>query len=301
MSAQSSSADSPPSPMQARLSAAVAEHRAGKLAEAEVAYRGILADEPDNPDALHLLGALKQQSGKAEEAISLVRRAIAAKPQSALYHNTLGIAYVATQAFDWAVEAFAKAIDLAPKYPDPHLHLGNLLRLKGRKEDAVSHFERAIALKPEFIEAHNNLGTLLIDMEQWKRAEGHLVTAAGLRPKSTEIAINLAVARRALDSKAAMPALQQVLKAQPNHTVALTNLGAVYSDLGERDLATEHLRKALAAAPENPQIKLDLANALFQFGQQDAARELYAANARDGPSAKRFHAILALATIAEQA
>src|SRR5262245_32030671 len=301
MSAQSPSADSAFNPLQARLSAAIAEHRAGKLAEAEVAYRGILADEPENPDALHLLGALKQQSGKAEEAISLVRRAIAGKPQSALYHNTLGIAYVATQAFDWAMEAFAKAIELAPKYPDPHLHLGNLLRLKGRKEEAVKHFERAITLKPEFIEAHNNLGTLLIDMEQWKRAEGHLMTAAGLRPNSTEIAINLAVARRAIDSKTAIAGLKQVLKAQPNHPAALTNLGAVYSDLGERDLAVEHLRKALAAAPESPQIKLDLANALSPFGQQDEARALYGAIAQDGPPPKRFHAILALAIIAEQA
>ena len=300
MSTQSSSADSPANPMQARLSAAIAEHRAGKLAEAEVAYRGILADEPDNPDALHLLGALKQQSGRADEAISLVRQALARKPQSALYHNTLGIAYVATQAFDWAVEAFSKAIELAPKYPDPHVHLGNLLRLKGRKEEAVRHFERAIALKPEFIEAHNNLGTLLIDMEQWKRAEGHLMTAAGLRPKSTEIAINLAVARRAIDSKAAIAGLEQVLRAQPNHAAALTNLGAVYSDLGERDLAVEHLRKALAAAPENPQIKLDLANALSQFGRQDEAKALYGAIAQGGPPPKRFQAMLALATIAEQ-
>jgi tetratricopeptide (TPR) repeat protein len=300
MSAQSSSADSPANPMQARLSAAIAEHRAGKLAEAEQAYKGILADEPENPDALHLLGALKQQSGKADEAISLVRQAIARKPQSALYHNTLGIAYVATQAFDWAVEAFSKAIELAPKYPDPHLHLGNLLRLKGRKEEAVSHFERAIALKPEFIEAHNNLGTLLIDMEQWKRAEGHLITAAGLRPKSTEIAINLAVARRAIDSRAAIAGLEQVLKAQPNHPAALTNLGAVYSDLGERDLAVDYLRKALAAAPENPQIKLDLASALSQFGRHEEAKALYGSIAQSGSPPRRLAALLALATIAEQ-
>jgi tetratricopeptide (TPR) repeat protein len=301
MSAQSPSADSSASPMQARLTAAIAEHRAGKLTEAEMAYRGILADEPDNPDALHLLGALKQQSGKADEAISLVRQAIARKPQSGLYHNTLGIAYAATQAFDWAVEAFTKAIELAPKYPDPHLHLGNLMRLRGRKEEAAGHFERAIALKPEFIEAHNNLGTLLIDMEQWKRAEGHLMTAAGLRPKSSEIAINLAVARRAIDSKAAIAGLEQVLKAQPNHPAALTNLGAAYADLGERDLAVDHLRKAVAAAPDNVQIKLDLANALSQFGQQEEARTLYGVIAEEGPPAKRLSAILALAAVAEQA
>lgn len=300
MSAPSPSADASANPIQTRLAAAVAQHRAGKLAEAERAYREILTDEPGNADALHLLGALKQQGGKPDEAISLVRQAIGQKPDSALYHNTLGIAYGMTQAFDWAVEAFTKAAALAPKYADPHLHLGNLMRLKGRKDEAVGHFERAIAIKPDFAEAHNNLGTLLIDMEQWHKAETHLLTAARLRPRNSEIAINLAVARRAINSQAAIAGLEEVLAAHPNHPAALTNLGAVYSDLGERDLAVECLRKALAAAPDSPQIKLDLANALSQFGQHGEAKALYGAIADGGPPPKRLTAILALATIAER-
>jgi len=300
MSVNPSSADQSANPIQARLTAAIAQHRAGKLAEAERAYREILADEPGNADALHLLGALKQQSGKADEAISLVRQAIARKPDSALYHNTLGIAYGMTQAFDWAVEAFTKAASLAPQYADPHLHLGNMMRMKGRKDEAVGHFERAIEIKQDFAEAHNNLGTLLIDMEQWQKAESHLMAAARMRPGHSEIAINLAVARRAIDSKAAIAGLEEVLAVHPKHPAALTNLGAVYSDLGERDLAVEYLRKALAAAPENPQIKLDLANALSQFGQHEEAKTHYVAIAESGPPPKRLTAILALATIADQ-
>ena len=275
MSADATAPNAAANPMQARLAAAIAQHRAGKLAEAERAYRDILADDSNNADALHLLGALKQQGGKPDELIALVRQAIALKPGSALYHNTLGISYSMTRAVDWAVEAFTKAASLSPQYPDPHVHLGNLMRMKGENEEALKHLERAVAIKPDFAEAHNNLGTLLIDLEQWRKAESHLMTAARLRPRNTEIAINLAVARRALDLDAAIAGLTEVLKSAPDHSAALTNLGAIYSDLGEREMALDCLRKALAAAPGNPQIKLDLANALSQFGDQREAKALY--------------------------
>ncbi|MFM9843035.1 MAG: sulfotransferase [Dongiaceae bacterium] len=300
MSADATAPNAAANPMQGRLAAAIAQHRAGKLADAERAYRDILAEDSGNADALHLLGALKQQSGKLDESIALVRQAIALKPNSALYHNTLGIAYGMTRAIDWAVEAFAKAAALSPRYPDPHVHLGNLLRMQGRKEEAVTHLERAVAIKPDFAEAHNNLGTLLIDMEQWRKAESHLMTAARLRPKNPEIAINLAVARRPIDSKAAIAGLQDVLAANPGHPAALTNLGAIYSDLGERDLALDCLRRALAAAPGNPQIKLDLANALSQFGDSREAKALYTEIARESAPPKRVSALIALAAIAER-
>ncbi len=300
MSADAPAPNAAANPMQGRLAAAIAQHRAGLLAEAERAYRDILAEDSGNADALHLLGALKQQNGKPDESIALVRQAIALKPNSALYHNTLGIAYGMTRAVDWAVEAFTKAASLSPQYPDPHVHLGNLMRMQGRKEDAVSHLERAVAIKPDFAEAHNNLGTLLIDMEQWRKAESHLMIAARLRPKNPEIAINLAVARRPIDSKAAIAGLQDVLAANPGHPAALTNLGAIYSDLGERELALECLRQALAAAPGNPQIKLDLANALSQFGDSREAKLLYTEITGESPPPKRLPALIALATIAER-
>lgn len=300
MSADATAPNAAANPMQARLAAAIAQHRAGKLAEAERAYRDILADDSNNADALHLLGALKQQGGKPDESIALVRQAIALKPGSALYHNTLGISYSMTRAVDWAAEAFNKAAELSPQYADPHVHLGNLMRMKGENEEALKHLERAVAIKPDFAEAHNNLGTLLIDLEQWRKAESHLMTAARLRPRNTEIAINLAVARRALDLDAAIAGLTEVLKSAPDHSAALTNLGAIYSDLGEREMALDCLRKALAAAPGNPQIKLDLANALSQFGDQREAKALYIELTQESSLKRRFAALICLAILSER-
>ena len=48
------------SPQDARnaLQAAIAQHQAGRLAEAEALYRRILAGFPRHPDALHFMGLL---------------------------------------------------------------------------------------------------------------------------------------------------------------------------------------------------------------------------------------------------
>jgi hypothetical protein len=47
-----------------KLEAGVAAHRGGSAAEAERLYRAVLAAEPGNADALHLLGVLAGKPGR---------------------------------------------------------------------------------------------------------------------------------------------------------------------------------------------------------------------------------------------
>jgi len=39
-------------------------HKAGQLAQAETLYRQILQQQPNHPDALHLLGVIAYQAGR---------------------------------------------------------------------------------------------------------------------------------------------------------------------------------------------------------------------------------------------
>ena len=55
---------------------ALGDHQAGRLAEAEGAYRRILAAEPRHADALHLLGVLAHQAGANDAAADLIGPAI---------------------------------------------------------------------------------------------------------------------------------------------------------------------------------------------------------------------------------
>lgn len=66
----------------ATLNDAQALENAGDLLGAEAGYRTVLKREPDNPDALALLGALLQKTERAEEAVPLIERAIAAAAKS---------------------------------------------------------------------------------------------------------------------------------------------------------------------------------------------------------------------------
>ena len=55
------------------LSEALEEHRRGNLEWARLLYESILAEDPDHPDALYLLGVIALQKGNPRQAVQLDR------------------------------------------------------------------------------------------------------------------------------------------------------------------------------------------------------------------------------------
>ena len=60
------------------------QHQQGKLAEAESLYRQILAQNPEDVNALHLLGLVHYQRGDHGSAIAFIEQALAVKPDFAM-------------------------------------------------------------------------------------------------------------------------------------------------------------------------------------------------------------------------
>jgi len=65
------------------LAGAMENQRAGRVEDAEAGYRRVLAAEPTNANANHLLGIILMRTKRAKEAVGLLRRAVNAAPQSA--------------------------------------------------------------------------------------------------------------------------------------------------------------------------------------------------------------------------
>jgi tetratricopeptide (TPR) repeat protein len=59
-----------------RLVAALAAQQAGRLDEAAAGYEAVLADAPDEFDALHMLGVVHFQRREFERALTLIDRAL---------------------------------------------------------------------------------------------------------------------------------------------------------------------------------------------------------------------------------
>src|SRR5271170_4889434 len=70
----------PSEPLQSTITQAiqlaVEHHQAGRLADAERIYRRVLEVDPENREALHLLGLIAHQTGNHELAVQLIGRAI---------------------------------------------------------------------------------------------------------------------------------------------------------------------------------------------------------------------------------
>src|SRR5262245_28086415 len=75
------------------MKAAVREHQSGRLDVAAKGYREVLAIEPRNPDALHLLGLILHQQGDCEQAVRLIEQATMLRPGEALFFTNLGQIY----------------------------------------------------------------------------------------------------------------------------------------------------------------------------------------------------------------
>jgi len=90
-------------------------HRANRLAEAESVYRQMLAQDPNFPEILHLLGLLCIQRGAAVEALEFLRRAVELAPSVALFQSSLGNALLAQQRYPEALAAYDRAIGVGPE------------------------------------------------------------------------------------------------------------------------------------------------------------------------------------------
>ena len=102
------------------LQAAVSHHQAGNASEAERLYRQVLAVDPEQADALHLLGVLAYQAGRADLAAPLIQRAIEHRPSAPSYHLNLGNALLALGCGADAVASYRQATALAPADPEAY-------------------------------------------------------------------------------------------------------------------------------------------------------------------------------------
>jgi len=152
------------------LQIAMAHYQAGRLPEAEAAYRQVLQVHPEQPDALHFLGIIAHQSGNGEAAVELIGRALRAKPSAPMYCN-LGIVLQAQGKLEAAKDSYRKAIALRPNQAELHHYLGDTLRAQGDLDAATNSYSKALELRPDYAGACIGLGNAFHHLNKLSAAE----------------------------------------------------------------------------------------------------------------------------------
>ncbi len=125
---------------------ALSYQREGKLIEAERIYNEVLEIDPNQPDAMHLLGMIACSNQNYERAIELINDAILLNPKEADYHMNLSSAYWGLQQTALAKSHLKIAIQLNPNMSQAHYNLGNVLFAEGSIDQSIMAFKRSLKL-----------------------------------------------------------------------------------------------------------------------------------------------------------
>lgn len=256
---------------------AVRLHQAGQLNQAAALYRQVLATDPNNADALHLLGMVALQQDQAKSAAELIGRAVAINHREAAYHSHLALALQTLGDMQGAVTSYQRALALNPDDPDACNNMGNALSALGRPENAVAAFRRALALQPGNAVVHNNLGIVQRNMGRRDEAEASFRKAAALQPGFAGAFINLGNLHRDKDDlPAAEDCYRRALTLAPREVAAHCGLGLTLWQLGRHDEALANYQAALTIDPGHPETLLNLAIARSKVGALEEAEALAA-------------------------
>jgi tetratricopeptide (TPR) repeat protein len=222
--------------------------RAGRLPEAEAAYRHALDLSPQHAETLHLLGLVAYRQHRLSDALNYLHAAVERQADSPVYWFNLGVVSQKAGRSQEAVGAYEKAIGLNPRYPEAHGNLGNVLREAGNVTGAIRAYRQALSLNPSQADTYNNLGVATKEQGRIEEAIACYRKALDLKPTHAEAYNNLGLALLEVGTlRDAVAAFQQALVLMPAYQTARYNLGIAWSWAGEEGKACECLRQVAQA------------------------------------------------------
>lgn len=139
--------EQPSAQYRALLAAGLAHFRAGRLAEAESAYRMALAVVPADPAVIHNLGVAIAAQGRQHAAIGCFDEALRADPGFVSAHYNRGVALMRLGETRQAIDAFGNAARFEPQHYEAHRALGLLWLSQGERGRALDHLARTYELR----------------------------------------------------------------------------------------------------------------------------------------------------------
>jgi len=251
--------------------AALRHHRAGRLREAEDCCQRVIQRQPNNSDAVHLLGVIAGQMGQVEKAVELINKAIALDPKHPQAFYDLGNLLQNSGRIDDSIAAYRRHLNVRPESAETFHNLGHAFKRKGLLGEAETCLRRALALRQDMPEAHNSLGAMLLARNELDAATTEFKAAVQLRPGYAEAHSNLGASLRFQGHiDAAIAELQKAIELKPDLAEATNNLGIALREKGLLTEAIAAYRRALTLK-DLPDFHNNLGNAYKDAGELDEA------------------------------
>jgi tetratricopeptide (TPR) repeat protein len=265
------------------------DRQAGRLAEASASYLLVVAASPANLRALVGLGLIAKKEGDRERALSFFRQASAHHPREIWPRAELGLLLREMGRRDEAelvlrtcLDDSACPSDLRPTLLVP---LGCLVRERRDLASAAELFQEAVSIRPGFRWAQIELGRTLTKLRRFDEAELAFREVLQGEPTDLEALTNLgSVARNRGDRIEALTRFRRAVEAHPHAVEAQAEVAVELSIVGRLREAADAYRTVLKMSPQHPWAWLGLGHVLRRLGDRGQAKIAFSQAAATDPN-----------------
>lgn len=257
-----------------------AYYKKGDYLKAADSLKQAVAENPDDKEAVQLLGLSYYLAGRPAEAVPYLEKVQAWYPRANVDASyVLGTSYIQTKEYPQARKAFAtmfdvpsdsaasylltarmlfrqeftpvaeeyaqKAIAADPKLPLAHQLLGEIHMFMSKIPEAIEDFQKELAINPGNPSTYYKLGDAYSRVQKYDDAERLLQRSIWLDASSTGPYILLGkVLQKKGEAALALRTLQRAADMDPNNPMTHQLLGQAYRDTGKTDEAERELKIA---------------------------------------------------------
>ncbi len=251
----------------------------GAYDEAARSYAHALTLDPASAAALRGLARAYLGQGRLDSAEAAYTKAISLRPDYWAGYNELGVFYFQQGRFEDAVGQFLQVVALTPDNARGYSNLGSLYSILDRPEEAVEMLERSLAAEPSYA-AYANLATLHFYAGRYAASAAMYEEALALQgTDDPRVWGNFADALRASgQEKRARQTYERAARlaetqraVNPNDAELLSRLASYYKMTDAPAKALALTARALALAPEDPEVLATAGETYEHLGQREEA------------------------------
>jgi Flp pilus assembly protein TadD len=215
-------------------------------------------------------GIASLKAGRLDEAEAAFRRVIDAGAGVAYVHNNLGIVYQQRGQHAKAAAEFREAIRLDRAYAAPRILLGASLVAQGKTAEAQSELRKAVQIAPREPLARLELARALQSAGDWAGAVEEYRALTRIEPTNPDFRYGLGTSYLRLSEQC----LREISRVAPQSARVHQAQGHGLRVQGRPDQALAAFARAAEADPSLPEIHLAMAQIHLEQGRfADARRE----------------------------
>ena len=201
-------------------------------------------------------------TGSFQEAERACHRAMTLNERSAEVYLAVGQLYEFSGQHDRARSEYERALLIDPFLAEALVGIGSVRLSEGELEGAENAFRRGVDVQPGYWRAHNDLGRFLLETGRPYEAIEAFARVTYLAPNNSWGFSNLGAARFGVgDFEGAIREWRHALEID-SESGALSNMGTAYFFLRDYQAAADMYREAIAQAPSDFRLWLNLGDAL---------------------------------------